>query len=115
MRPADITAALRAYTEATKGNTVDAAEFNRRISICKACPKLKRVSGLTGRVSQILGSLSIKHKVPRDVSGSSCGVCGCSLLLLVPALPQNLHKDSPDEAKKRPATCWLKTSLTPPA
>lgn len=113
MRPTDITAALRAYTEATRGNTVTDKEFARRLAICKTCPKLKRVSGLTGRVSQILGALSIKHKVPRDVSGSSCGVCGCSLLLLVPALPQNLHKDSPDEAKKRPVSCWLKTSLTP--
>lgn len=115
MRPADITAALRAYSEATKGNTVSDVEFARRISVCKTCPRLRRVSGLTGRVSQILGSLSIKHKVPRDVSGCSCGVCGCSLLLLAPALPGNLHEDSPEEAKKRPSSCWMKTSLTPKA
>lgn len=113
MKPADIAAALKAYAEATRGNTVSDREFARRMSVCKTCPKLRRTSGLTGRVSQILGSLSIKHKVPREMSSSSCGVCGCSLLLLVPALPQNLHSDSPEEALKRPSTCWMKTVLTP--
>lgn len=112
MKPADITAALKAYAEATRGNTVSDREFARRMSVCKTCPKLRRTSGLTGRVSQILGSLSIKHRVPREMSSSSCGVCGCSLLLLVPALPKNLHEDSPEEAQKRPNACWMKAVLT---
>ncbi len=107
MRTTDITAALKAYAEATRGNTVSADVFARRISICKTCPKRRRVSGLKGRISQIMGSLSIKHKVPREVSESSCGVCGCSLLLLVPALEENLHKDSEKERRERPVTCWF--------
>jgi hypothetical protein len=29
-------------------------------------------------------------------------------MLLVPATEKDQHKDSPQEAKRRPLTCWMK-------
>ena len=55
--------------------------------------------------------LASKHRVPSEVHSYGCSVCGCSLVLLLPATPADLHKDSPEEAAKRPANCWLPKAL----
>ena len=107
MNPSGVRAAIKAFVEATKNNVVPEAIIQHRASICRRCPQRVVTRG-TSRVSEVLGSLSGKHGVPNEISAFSCGVCGCSMLLLLPATAENLHKDSPDESKKRPGTCWIK-------
>jgi len=107
MKPSDITAAANAFKDAVNGDVVDDKEINRRVTICKACPQRRKVNGFVSRISKLLGDLANRHRVPRDIADYKCGVCGCSLLLLTPATEKDLHKDSPEEAKKRPRQCWL--------
>ena len=108
MTTSDIAAAARAFKDAIKGDVVDDSTIASRIKICKACPQRRKVTGFVSRVSKILGDLANRHRVPRYIADYKCNVCGCSLMLLVPATEKDLHKDSAKEAKKRPSTCWLK-------
>ena len=108
MNPSDILAAANAFKAALNGDVVDDAMIARRVKTCRKCPKRVRSSGLATRISKLLGDLANKHRVPKDIADYSCGVCGCSLMLLVPATEKDLHKDSPEERKTRPAYCWLK-------
>lgn len=107
MRPQDAIAAAKAFREAVRGNVVSDAEILRRAAICAACPKRQKVTGWKSEVSKKLGMIANKNRVPSKVSDYRCGVCGCSLMLLLPATSKDLHKDSPEEAKNRPKTCWL--------
>jgi hypothetical protein len=106
--PADILAAANAFKDAIKGDVVDDATIASRTEICLKCPKRQRNSGIITRVSKILGDLANRHRVPDSIAGYRCGVCKCSLMLLVPATEKDQHKDSPQEAKRRPASCWMK-------
>lgn len=103
----DTIAALNAFKEAVRENTVPTTTLAERLAVCNACPMNQKNSGVKNRVSQILGQLATKHSVPAEISDRSCGVCGCNFSLLLPALPENLHKDSPEEAAKRPESCWF--------
>ena len=107
MNTPGIKAAIKAFVEATKNNVVPESIIQHRAAICRRCPQRVVTRG-TSKVSEILGVLSGKHGVPNEISAFSCGVCGCSMLLLLPATEENLHKDSEAEAKKRPGTCWIK-------
>jgi len=101
-------AAIRAFTEAVSGNVVSPEEVSRRTAICNRCPMKRKVTGAPSKISRYLGLLANKHRVSSDLGNHKCNVCGCSLMLLIPATKDDLHKDSPEEAKKRPATCWMK-------
>lgn len=106
MKPSGIKAAAKAYVEATKNNVVSLEQLEKRARVCRMC-KFKQKTRGTSRVSQVLGFLSQKNMVPDDISKYSCGICKCSLLLLLPAKTENLHKDSPEEAERRPGFCWM--------
>lgn len=110
IRIQDAQAAVKAFREAVRGNVVPDDEILRRVEVCKACPKRRLNQGFPTRVSQVLGALSSKYRVHPDMRDYSCGVCGCSLLLLLPATAENLHRDSEAERAARPAKCWLKLS-----
>lgn len=103
------TAAIRAFKEALNDHVVDEREVMRRVAICQACPKLKRDTGVKTGISRMLGNLANKHRLPDEIKGKSCGVCGCSMMLLLPANTESLHKDNEDESKIRPTTCWMKS------
>lgn len=107
MNPSGAIAAIKAFREAVAGNVVPEAIIIHRAAICRVCPQRVVTRG-TSRVSAVLGALSGKHKVPAEVSNFSCKVCGCSMLLLLPATKENLHKDSEEESKQRPDNCWIK-------
>lgn len=109
MRPQDALAAALAFKDAIKGEVVSPEEIIRREKVCSGCPKRKLTRNFTGRVSQILGIIANQHRVPASIKAYSCGVCGCNLMLLIPATEKDQHKDSPAEAKVRPATCWMLT------
>lgn len=103
-----IYAAAAAFRAAVKSDVVSAEEIQRRLSICNTCPKRVAIKGVKSNASYILGMLANSHRVPKDIAGYACDVCGCSILLLAPATKKDLHTDSTEEAAKRPATCWLK-------
>lgn len=99
-------AAIKAFREATQGKTVSPEEIKRRVAICASCPKRKSNTGIVGAVSRTMGILANKHKVPADISKYLCGICKCNLSLLIPSITP--HKDTTDEDKNRPLTCWMK-------
>ena len=108
MKLADITQALKAFSSAKGGQVVSAPEATSRARTCRECPMRKKVSGAIGHTSQVLGIAT--NAAPLELKGYQCGVCGCSLLLLVPALAENLHKDSPEQRalrEKKAPNCWL--------
>lgn len=119
MKLSDVSQALKAYRSARAQDTVDDQEALRRGKICKQCPMRRKVGGFIGRVSHILGAATGNHQLPEDLRDYKCGVCQCSLLLLVPAVETSLHKDSPEERRKRMKSapgCWLlKIPLTSPS
>ena len=98
-------AALKAYKEAARGDTVDAEVLKSRIMTCKGCPQYRKRSGLAGRISSALGRSVNKNKVPDAIKDYACGVCGCSLVLLAPS--KTPHQDTEAQADLRPASCWM--------
>jgi hypothetical protein len=108
MNAEDILAAANAFKAALKGDVVDDATIAARTAICLKCPKRQRNTGVITRVSKILGDLANKHRVPEAIADYRCGVCKCSLMLLLPATDKDQHKDSVQEARRRSLTCWLK-------
>jgi hypothetical protein len=57
-------------------------------------------------VSELLGIMANKNRVSPVFQDNACGVCGCSLLMLLPARDEDLHKDTADQRKSRPRFCW---------
>jgi hypothetical protein len=108
MKPSDILAAANAFKDALKGDVVDDATIASRTAICLKCPQRRKVTGVVSRVSKILGDIANRHRVPKEIADYRCNICKCSLMLLIPATEKDQHKDSPQEAKRRPASCWLK-------
>jgi hypothetical protein len=109
------TAAMKAFGQALNKNTVPEAQLLTRYRVCKTCPQRRKISGLASRLSKVLGTIANQNRVPQEFSKYKCNACNCSFMLLVPALKEDLHKDTPTQDKKRPAKCWVKTeALTPP-
>ena len=115
-------AAATAFKEARNGNVAPTDEIAVRANICEACPKRRniRVHG-TDQASRVMGMMANKNRVPPVLKNSKCGVCQCSLMLLVPSRGEFLHRDSPAEAADRAANaprCWvpaaIKASAQPP-
>lgn len=108
MKLSDITGAIRAYKAATRLETVSDEEAAKRAAICLQCrPWRQRTRGVS-KVSQALAQYAGLNNADKRISDYSCSLCGCSLLLLTSALPENLHKDSPEQKAKRAKTkCWM--------
>lgn len=99
--------ALLAFYDAMHSKTVSVEEIQRRSSICAVCPKRRSGSGVAEALSKKLGQIANRRQVPQEVADYHCGVCGCSLMLLLPATEKDLHKDSAEESANRPAGCWI--------
>ena len=108
MNLSDITGALAAYRAATKKETASPEQVLRRTTICLTCPMRVRTRGVS-KVSQFLGELARLNNADKNISEFSCNVCGCNLLLLTTALPENLHQDNAEQKQVRDKTnCWMK-------
>jgi hypothetical protein len=108
MTPRDSIAAIKAFQHALSGKVVSPEEVRARHNVCVKCPQRVRVGRDISAVSKFLGMLANRHRVPQEVKGFKCGVCGCSLMLLLPATKDDLHVDTEKEAAVRPKTCWIK-------
>lgn len=99
--------AAKAAAAAIQGNVEPASVVLSRAEVCLKCPRRIRTTGVS-RVSQRLAELSRLNNADKNISDFSCGICGCSLLLLLSAIPANIHKDSPMEQRQRQKTnCWI--------
>lgn len=107
MKLSDITSLTRAFIEATRGEVVSVSEIDARARLCKNCPARVRTRGV-GRVSEILGQIANKNKLPSDLKDFSCSVCGCAFQLLIPSTKP--HVDSDRERARRIKLndkCWI--------
>jgi hypothetical protein len=101
------------------GSSVSDNELLRRSAICEACPMADRIGGCqscgaAGAIAKfannIRSKLRMQSAIPNSVKSSYCGICGCSLALMVVTKIDNFKEESPTENQKRPDNCWLKTT-----
>lgn len=99
--------AAKAAAAAIQGKVEPASVIMERAAVCLSCPRRVRTTGVS-KVSQRLAELSRLNNADKNISDFSCGICGCSLLLLLSAVPANIHKDSELEERQRKRTnCWI--------
>lgn len=79
--------------------------FRSDVSDCKACGAAKKIAGL---VNLIRKARKKESEIPVSVRSRYCGVCSCSLALLVVTKAEDFHKESPEKLSQRPDYCWLK-------
>lgn len=104
----DALSAGKAFHAALKGEVEAPEEIHRRESVCAQCPMRRFKRGGMTPISKILGKLANQYRVPKNISNYACDVCGCSFMLLLPATEEHWPEDSPEEAEKRPESCWLR-------
>ena len=111
----DAIAAANAYKEARSGNVANPVEVHRRANICSLCPMRRKIQfKATDQASKMLGHRANANRVPTELTDFKCGVCHCALMLLLPSLPEHLHRDSPEEAAVRADKapgCWLPAAV----
>lgn len=102
-----IKGAAKAFIAATQKDVVSDETIANRSRLCRQCP-LRITNRSSGKVSQTLAKLAQENKVPAEIAGYQCSVCGCSLQLLIPA--KEPHQDSNKERAKREKGfkhCWM--------
>lgn len=107
----------KALLNYTRGKAASAKEMNRRASICAQCPVIQSTSGCqacgASRQAANLANQIRVHKgseepIPKTVSSKYCGICECSLSLMVVTQYKDFNKESEEKNSKRPDNCWLK-------
>ncbi len=110
--------AANAFLKLVKDDIVSQAEIDRRTRICLSCPKLEMASNCmacggsriaTNLLNAAKRALGSDIQFDRAIKTRYCGVCGCSLSLLIPTKLQHFKKDTPDKAASRPNICWAKS------
>lgn len=105
----------------TTGSSVSTAEMIRRSDICARCPMLSQIStcmacGGAGKIARFINGIraakKVESSIPSEVKASYCGVCSCSLALMVVTKIKDFHTESEAENRRRPDVCWLKTTST---
>lgn len=99
------------------GSTVSNHEIVRRSAICEECPLRGKVGGCSscgaaGKIARWANSLRAKMKlqieIPDGVKSYFCGICQCSLALMVTTKYENFHTETEEKNMSRPDACWLK-------
>ena len=108
MKLNDAISAVNAFRAAKRKDVVPPIIIIERAAICGACPKRVDSKGIVSNISKALGMLANRHRVPNEIKNFSCGVCGCNFTLLLPALDEDVHKDTVEERADRPEECWIR-------
>jgi hypothetical protein len=117
----DVVAGANAVIRYMGGSSVSNDEIIRRSFICEGCPLIEKIGGCgpcgaAGKISSFVNNvrqkMGISIAIPNQTKNSYCGICGCSLALLVVTRKENFHKESSEENSKRPDRCWLKETST---
>lgn len=99
------------------GKTVEQKVVDERTKICLNCPKRSQTSlctacGGLSKATQLLNSIRGLTKNALNINPSLksdyCGVCGCSLPLLLVTDANYLPKDDPAQDRERPEFCWIR-------
>ena len=99
------------------GSAVSDNELIRRSSICESCPLIDRIGGCSscgaaGMIARFANTvrqkLSMQSAIPSSVKSSYCGVCNCSLALMVVTKIENFKEEPSIQNNQRPDNCWLK-------
>jgi hypothetical protein len=107
----------RAVLRYVAGNSVSNAELNRRAEICRTCPQLKITSGCMscgagGRIARLVNTIRAYKKsesqVPKPVENKYCGVCSCSIPMMILTRYKDFYKEATSKNSTRPDNCWLK-------
>ena len=102
----------RALLRYASGETVPHEEIYRRSRICLQCPLRSTISmcgacGTAGKIANFITKfkqgLGVKSSIDSDIQHSYCGVCSCSLGLMVVSSMKSFHL----EKSGRPDACWL--------
>lgn len=117
----DVVSGANAVIKYMGGSSVSNNEIVRRSFICEMCPMIEKIGGCgpcgaAGKISSFVNAvrqkMGISIAIPNQTKNSYCGICGCSLALLVVTKKENFHQESLEENSKRPDKCWLKTTST---
>ena len=105
-----------AVVKVSTGASVDQLEINRRAGICQGCDKRTEIPGcmgcgfagkLTSMVNKIKTFFGAGFEIPSNLAKNGCGVCDCSLAVMLPA-KTSAFKNTQDS--ERPDHCWVKTT-----
>lgn len=110
--------ALKASTKIVKGEVASQKEIDRRSEICLKCPMAVETSdcrSCSGTWSTTLAQLTdevrnktgVNFRISDTLKAKFCGVCGCTLMMLIASLKKNLHKDDEKQKSLRPEECWM--------
>lgn len=107
----------KALIKYTSSNRISTEELTRRSTICSQCPMINRLGGcmscgaagaIARFVNKIRSSYNLEIQIPSEVRQSYCGVCECSLALMVVTHINDFH-ESAEKNAMRPDCCWMKT------
>lgn len=113
---AEAVSGAKALIRYTSGSTVSTAEIERRSNICKDCSLINKIGGCApcgaaGKIANFVNtvrvSLKLEQPIPTSVKSSYCGVCDCSLALMVPS-KMELFVEPESKNLQRPDHCWVK-------
>lgn len=115
---AEAVSGAKAILRYTTGSSVESSEIQRRSAICAACPLINRLGGcapcgaagkIANFVSLLRSTLKLQEPIPNEVKSSYCGVCQCSLALMVVS-KMDAFNETTEQNGKRPDNCWVKKS-----
>jgi len=94
-------------------------EIVRRSDICATCPQRSDIAkcgpcGTMRKITTWVNSIRAKKKVeapiPSEVKYSYCGICDCSLALMVVTKIEDFYEENSSKNALRPTRCWLKNT-----
>lgn len=107
----------KALVRFTSGKAASQKEVLRRAEICKACPLMSSTSGCmacgaAARATQLVNSIQSMKKgavsIPSEVKSKFCGVCSCSIPLMIVTKYEDFYQETDEKNSRRPDGCWLK-------
>lgn len=105
----------KALLKYAMGKAVSNQEILRRSNVCATCPKVSNVSdcmgcGGSGKITSLINTIRRQKgkevAIPDKVKRKFCGVCQCSIPLLVVTRFEDFSKDE----HIRPDHCWMNPS-----
>lgn len=115
----DIITGAHAILRYTSGTAASNKEVARRTDICLGCPMRSSTSGcgpcgFSRRIATFINGIRAKKKseaiIDSKIKQSYCGVCNCSIPMMVLTRYEDFYQESPEKNNKRPDNCWLKQS-----
>ncbi len=109
----------RAFVRYVKGDSVSSKEMHRRSSICLSCPLISMASNCmscggsrvaTNLINEVTKLKNPESAIPIEIKDKYCGVCSCSLSLMVVSKYKEFTQEDKDKNLSRPDNCWLKST-----